>query len=82
MVEQSDIASFAAFKKGSKGNELVYCWPESFNKDIPPPRSSNGATKSTNGRRPPPPLPPSNGNGNHNGYGSNGNRSNLHSNGY
>lgn len=82
-IEQSEIASFAAFKKGQKSSDLVYCWPISFNKDLPPPPATNGAQRYSNGSnkghaRAPPPLPPS-----HHVNGSeNGTKSSLHGNGY
>uniref|UniRef100_A0A2P2HYR1 Myosin-IA-like n=1 Tax=Hirondellea gigas TaxID=1518452 RepID=A0A2P2HYR1_9CRUS len=87
-VEQSDIASFAAFKKGKKSSDLIYCWPASFNKALPPPESTklhgNGTSNGGHPRhhRPAPPQPPSryvNGSGDNNA--SNGNRSSLHSTG-
>ncbi|KAF2368380.1 Myosin head motor domain [Trinorchestia longiramus] len=82
-VETNDIASFAAFKKGKKGGDLIYCWPSSFNKDLPPPNrklaSVNGNERHSNGggHKAAPPIPPPH----FNGPGS-GNGSSLHRNGH
>jgi len=62
-VEQSGVASFAAFKKG-KGGDLIYSWPASFNKQLSP--ITNGHTEK-GARRPPPPIPPSSASPNGNG---------------
>nr|XP_045596095.1 unconventional myosin ID-like [Procambarus clarkii] len=66
VVEESDVSTFAAFRKGTKRGDMVYSWPISLNKELPPP------TK-THGRQPPPPPPSrsagANSYGNGNGYG-------------
>lgn len=60
-VEESDVGSFAAFRKGSKRGDMVYTWPSSLNKELPPPPKSHGR------QAPPPPVRSVGANGHGNG---------------
>ncbi|XP_042216717.1 unconventional myosin ID-like [Homarus americanus] len=73
-VEESNVGSFAAFRKGSKRGDMVYTWPSSLNKELPPPIRTHTR------HAPPPPSRPSgaNGYGSGNGHGNGNVRGNGH----
>lgn len=64
-VEETEAGSFAAFRRGKKRGELIYMWPSSLNKTLPPPPQTKLHHRHA------PPAPPSHANGNgHHGYGN------------
>ncbi|KAG0729962.1 Myosin-IA [Chionoecetes opilio] len=71
-VEETNIGTFPVFRRGTK-KELVYSWPSSFNKELPPPApavTTNNRASHPRQAPPPPPRSPANGhhrnsNGNH-----------------
>ncbi|XP_071512839.1 unconventional myosin ID isoform X2 [Panulirus ornatus] len=80
-IEESNVGSFPAFR-GDKRGDLVYTWPTSLNKELPPP------TKTHARHAPPPPTRSSgangygSGNGIGHGYGNNPGSGNIKNNGY
>ncbi|KAK8394631.1 hypothetical protein O3P69_005830 [Scylla paramamosain] len=55
-VEETNIGSFPVFRRGSK-KDLVYSWPSSFNKELPPTPASTMNHRSSHPRQAPPPPP-------------------------
>ncbi|XP_045119957.1 unconventional myosin ID-like isoform X2 [Portunus trituberculatus] len=55
-VEETNIGSFPVFRRGSK-KDLVYSWPSSFNKELPPTPASTLNHRSSHPRQAPPPPP-------------------------
>ncbi|XP_064104605.1 unconventional myosin ID-like isoform X1 [Macrobrachium nipponense] len=68
-VEENSVGSFPAFSKGPK-RELIYTWPTTMNKELPPPPKTSHRQA---------PAPPSRSPG-ANGYGNGHIKSNGHSN--
>ena len=63
-IEQSDVASFATFRKGKSGGDVVYSWPVSFNREITVSNGKSNGGKSKGGRpHAPAPAPPTHTNG-------------------
>lgn len=69
-VEETNVGTFPAFRKGTKRGELVYSWPESLNKALPPPPQTNLHRQAPNPPSRPPPGANGYGNGNEHGYGN------------
>ncbi|XP_050704827.1 uncharacterized protein LOC126990302 [Eriocheir sinensis] len=76
-VEQTDIGSFPVFRRGSK-KEMVYSWPSSFNKELPPPSTTSTMNRPPHPRQAPPPPSRSPMNGHHRN--SNGHQTHNYSN--